>query len=228
MIIFNKEASSTYDNWYNSSLGKLVDRVEKDLVVDMADLKKGEDVLELGCGTGNYSLYLAERGVNLKAVDISPFMLDKAREKSKERELDINFIEADIMHLPFTDNTFDLVLSVTAFEFIEEAEKSAREAWRVVKPGGRLIIAVIADNSPWTTLYEKTAKNKDSVFRYGHFYSPEELLALLSEAKGKYEMGLYFGPDFPAEQSEKALELELKGRKEKKRNGGFICARWDK
>ncbi|NJO92077.1 MAG: methyltransferase domain-containing protein [Chloroflexia bacterium] len=70
MIIFDKEATS-YDGWYQTEKGKLIDEVETSLAIELLQPKRGMKVLDVGCGTGNYSIKLAKAGCNVTAIDVS-------------------------------------------------------------------------------------------------------------------------------------------------------------
>jgi len=209
-------------------LGKLVFQVEKDLTLQVAQPSPGEKGLDLGCGTGVHTLMLARQGLLVKGIDISAPMLEKAREKTRGRDIPVEFIQGSVYELPFPEESFDLVLGITVFEFLKNPQEAAREALRVLKPGGRMVIGVLGDRSPWTNFYRKLAREGDPVFQHARFFSPQDLLDLLPGVRGEYEMGLHFGPDFPAEEKERALEIEQAGVRARKRNGGFICGLWKK
>ncbi len=228
VVIFDSKVAKNYDFWYRSKLGSLVDEVEKEMVLKMARPKEGEKALDLGCGTGVYSILLAEKGLDVTGLDISPYMLREAGKKIEDKDLSIEFMEGNLLRLPFADETFDLVLAVTVFEFLREPERAAREAWRVVKKGGRFILGVLARESPWSEFYEKEGQKGNSVWQKARFFTPKQLLNLLPGVRGEYTMGLYFGPNFSVEDKEKALEVEAEGQKSQRKNGGFICGRWEK
>jgi len=229
MAFFDGKTADTYDSWFETPLGALVDKVEKDLFLKCAVPQKGQKVLDLGCGTGHYSLFLAQRGCDVCGVDISEPMLNVARSKSKALSLPVRWVNASLEALSLDEESFDLVYSVTAFEFLSNPQKAALKAWNFVKKGGRLVIAVIGKQSPWARVYGESARNdKSSVFAGAHFYTPEELMALLPGIKGEYHTGLHFGPDFDPQRREEALRLEKEGVKDKKREGGFLCGIWKK
>jgi len=226
--IFSRKVAQGYDDWYETPLGKLVFQVEKDLALQLAQPSPGEQALDLGCGTGVHTLMLARQGLEVKGIDISPPMLEKAREKIRGKEIPAQFIQGSICDLPFPPESFDLVLGITVFEFLENPRAAAREAWRVLRPGGRMVIGVLGDRSPWTCFYQKLGREGDPVFQHARFFSPRDLLGLLPGVRGQYEIGLHFGPDFPAEEKDRALEIEKEGVRARKRNGGFICGLWRK
>lgn len=214
-----------YDDWYSTSLGRLVYQVEKDLIVKMMKTGAGATALDLGCGTGVHSFMLARLGLQVTGIDISPYMLEQAR--AARRDDRVKFVQGDVCSLPWPEESWDLVLAVTLFEFLENPQQAGWEAWRVLRPGGELIIGVLGDQSPWTEFYRELGQKGDPVFSQARFFSPEELLNLLPGVKGEYEIGLHFGPDWSGDR-EKALELEREGVRARKRNGGFICGRWEK
>lgn len=218
-----------YDAWYETELGSLVHEIEKEVVFDLLKPKAGQKVLDLGCGTGHYSIELAKMGLEVTGVDISKEMISYAVEKSRKLGLDINFLEEDAHSLPFEDETFDLVVSVTALEFFPEPTKALREGFRVLKPGGRMVVGVIGANSPWSEKYKRNAEeDENSVFRHAKFYTAKELLSLLPEVEGKAVKALYFPPDRKNFDRDRALAMEQEGRAQNKDGAGFVAALWIK
>ena len=121
MSIFDKEAL-TYDDWYKTKLGSFVDEVETICMFDLLDVPEGSKILDVGCGSGNYSIKLAELGYEVTGVDMSKEMLIKAKEKVDDRNLTIEFREMNLYELDFDDESFDAVFSITAFEFIPDIQ----------------------------------------------------------------------------------------------------------
>ncbi|WP_338834935.1 2-methoxy-6-polyprenyl-1,4-benzoquinol methylase, mitochondrial [Moorella humiferrea] len=222
--IFDHKASD-YDDWYKRPLGALVDRIEKEAVYAYLEPKKGEHILDVGCGTGNFSLELARLGVEVTGIDISEPMLETARRKAAAAGLELEFLHADAMNLPFADNTFDKIVSVTALEFAPDLKAALAESYRVLKPGGRMVIGLIGGNSLWSRHYEaRAAREPDSLFRYAKFYTLPELLAAMPGKNVKGKAVLFFGPDFDGTKVEEALAIEAAAAQEGRTDGGFIVA----
>ncbi|MEW8958886.1 MAG: class I SAM-dependent methyltransferase [Moorella sp. (in: firmicutes)] len=222
--IFDHKAND-YDDWYKRPLGALVDRVEKEPVYAYLEPHAGEHILDVGCGTGNFSLELARLGVKVTGIDISEPMLATARRKAAAAGLEIEFLHADAMNLPFADNTFDKIVSVTALEFAPDLKAALAEGYRVLKPGGRMVIGLIGGNSLWSRHYEARAtREPDSLFRYAKFYTLPELLAAMPGKNVKGKAVLFFGPDFDGTKVEEALAIEAAAAKEGRTDGGFIVA----
>ncbi|GLI16015.1 class I SAM-dependent methyltransferase [Neomoorella thermoacetica] len=222
--IFDRKAGD-YDDWYTRPLGALVDRVEKEPIYAYLDPHAGEHILDVGCGTGNFSLELARRGVKVTGIDISDPMLAKARKKAADAGLAIEFLHADAMNLPFGDNTFDKIVSVTALEFAPELKAVLEESYRVLKPGGRMVIGLIGGNSLWSRHYEaRAAREPDCLFRYARFYTLDELLAAMPGKNVQGKAVLFFGPDFDGTKVDEALAIEAAAAREGRTNGGFITA----
>ncbi|WP_258084294.1 class I SAM-dependent methyltransferase [Thermococcus thermotolerans] len=164
-----------YDDWYRTKTGTYVDRIEKWLVFSMLQSKSGK-ALDLGCGTGNYTLELKKRGFDVIGLDASEGMLEVARSKG------LNCIKGDAYSLPFPDESFDLVLSVTMFEFIYEPERVVAEISRVLKPGGEVLIATMNGRSAWFVFKRLKSVFVETAYRYARFYTPGELEDLLRDA----------------------------------------------
>ena len=105
------------------------------------ELRPGDRVLDVACGTGNVALPLARRGALVTGVDIAPNLLVQARERAAAEGLTIRFDEGDAEQLPYADGTFDGVVTMFGAMFAPRPEMVVREMARVLKPGGRLAMA---------------------------------------------------------------------------------------
>ncbi|KIO46631.1 MULTISPECIES: bifunctional demethylmenaquinone methyltransferase/2-methoxy-6-polyprenyl-1,4-benzoquinol methylase UbiE [Sanguibacteroides] len=100
-------------------------------------------VLDVACGTGDFSMEALKHGVKkVIGADISENMLTVAREKAKERKLteQLDFRYGDSENLEFPDNTFDAVTVAFGVRNFEHLEKGLTEMYRVLKPGGKVVI----------------------------------------------------------------------------------------
>lgn len=95
--------------------------------------------LEVAAGTGRNLPYYGD-GVRLTAVDLSPGMLARARERAEERGRDVEFREADAAHLPFPDESFDTVVCTLSICAVPDRDAAVDEMIRVLRPGGRLLL----------------------------------------------------------------------------------------
>ena len=115
-------------------------------IVDEAAISPGENVLDCGCGTGSLAI-TARRAVGpegrVEGIDISKDQLGRAREKARAEKLDIVFHEGSIDELPFPDDEFDVIFSTLMLHHVpaEAKRRAFREMRRVLRPGGRVVIA---------------------------------------------------------------------------------------
>jgi SAM-dependent methyltransferase len=113
---------------------------EVGLLPDVAGL----DAVELGCGTGYVSAWLARRGANLVAFDVSEAQLTTARMFQREFDLRFPVLQADGERLPFRDGSFDVAISEYGVALWCDPYRWIPEAARVLRPGGRLVFVTAA------------------------------------------------------------------------------------
>ena len=110
-------------------------------LAEAVDIKSGERVLDVAAGNGNVTLAAARRFANVTSTDYVPALLDKGRERAKAEGLSVRFLEADVENLPFTDASFDVVVSTLGSMFAPDHVRTASEMMRVLRGGGRIGLA---------------------------------------------------------------------------------------
>ena len=135
-----KENVEEYDKIrFKSTGGKVIDLIEKENFNSLIDKRdKTQTVLDAGAGTGRMSVFLANKGFKVFALDNSDNMLNKL---SKLKNKNIRVIRGSIKEIPFEDNTFDMVISSRVLFHFNEEETFAivNELYRVTKNGGKVI-----------------------------------------------------------------------------------------
>jgi SAM-dependent methyltransferase len=106
-------------------------------LVRRVGIGRGEDVLDVACGTGNAALRAAAAGGRVVGVDLTPELFTAGRALAAEAGVDVEWIEGDAEDLPCADESFDVVLSTFGVMFAPRHEIAARELVRVLRPGGR-------------------------------------------------------------------------------------------
>ena len=111
-------------------------------VVDWIGIKPGDKVLDVGCGSGELTFYLAEvtKGVSYIGVDLDAPLLERAEQKARayDGNCKLSFLHGNALELPFADGSFDVVVSQTLLTSIADYEGVVQEMRRVCRPGGRI------------------------------------------------------------------------------------------
>ena len=107
-------------------------------LVKFAGVAKEMRVLDVGCGTGVVAITAARLGAKVKAADLTPQLLERARENSRLAEVEVEWTEADVEELPFKDGEFEIVLSQFAHMFAPRPEVAISEMLRVLRSGGTI------------------------------------------------------------------------------------------
>ncbi len=212
-----------YRQWFETPIGKLVKEREQRLIMDLLQPRSGELILDAGCGSGIFTRPFIEAGVDVVGLDVSEPMLRYARHALPRESF--YPLMGDMRALPFPDAVFDRSVSVTALEFIEEAQTAVDELFRVTRSGGSVVVATLNSLSPWAERRSAEAnQDASSVFNYTYFRSPDDLRGL-SNITATVRSAVHFAKD---DELETATHLERQGEEEGRESGAFVIAQWTK
>jgi SAM-dependent methyltransferase len=153
------------------------------ILLDAADVRPGQRVLDMACGTGVVSRAAAARGASVTAIDMAAAMLDRARQHNAER---IEYLEGDAAALPVGDATFDVAVCQHGFQFFPDRPAVLGELMRALEPGGTVAIACWSrfDDTPSFVALERAIREHiggetAAAIRMPTSVSAEDLAALL-------------------------------------------------
>jgi SAM-dependent methyltransferase len=117
---------------------------------------RGLDVLDAGCGPGIYSEWLADHGARVLAFDVTPRMVELARERTARFGEQVNVLRADLLApLDFArDGGFDLVVCPLVLDYVDDWAPVLREFWRALRPGGQIVLSVGHPFGDWLWVQE--------------------------------------------------------------------------
>jgi ubiquinone/menaquinone biosynthesis C-methylase UbiE len=142
----------------------------------------------------------------------------------KLRGFPFQMVLADILSLPFQEDYFDKLISVTALEFIENGRGAVEELFRVTKRGGSIVVATLNSLSPWAERRRAKAEKGHNLFGKAIFRSPGELLQL-SPYKGVVKTAIHFQKE---DEPERAMIIEHEGQKKNLNTGALVVVCWGK
>lgn len=201
-IFLKPEIAEAYENFYEDETGQKIDQIEQRLLSRHLKRLEITELLELGCGSGHWTRFFCEKGFRVTAVDESDSMLEIAK---KNKPLNCEFLKADATQLPFPDNSFSIITSVTMLEFVEDVTKVSNEIDRVLKPGGTLILGCLNANSELGK-----SKQQDPVFQHARFFTPGQIQTFMERFGEPYlNYGVFFSPGFELlDGTKKQVEAE--------------------
>ena len=217
----------SYRQWYATPLGAQVDADEKAVLFELAALRPGERVLDVGCGDGNYTGPIADRTGAAIGLDRSAAMLGAGRARLGDR-VDIVWIQADGVALPLRQARFDAVISVTVLCFAVDPRALLAEAYRVLRPGGRIVLGELSRHSPWALARRLKGLVARTIYRRAHFFGRAEIAALLTGV-GFRDVSFGSAVFYPPINARAAVRwgrpLESVGRRLAPWAGAFLVAR---
>lgn len=104
-------------------------------------IAKHQTLLDIGCGSGQTAIPAAKAGAHVTGIDIAENLIQHARKRAKDVQLEIRFDVGDAEDLPYSNNSFDVVISLIGAMFAPRPERVVSEVSRVLKTGGKLYMA---------------------------------------------------------------------------------------
>ncbi|MCK4564461.1 MAG: class I SAM-dependent methyltransferase [Verrucomicrobia bacterium] len=166
MDIFETEVER-YERWFENHPGAY----QSEVAAVRAALPSSGRGLEIGTGTGRFSIPF---GI-VDGVEPAAAMRRVAEAHG------LKVLNAKAEDLPFPDGTFDFALMVTTICFVDDADLTCREAWRVLKPGGQLVVGLVDSDSELGRRYE-ARKAENPFYRNARFFSVSELTEIMVNA----------------------------------------------
>jgi SAM-dependent methyltransferase len=181
--MWDQETARRYDAWFQTPTGLFALKREIRLLEHMtADWpRRGQRLLEIGCGTGVFLEVLHRAGFDVTGLDAAPAMLEAARVRLGQAA-DLHLGQAE--HLPFADKEFDFSVLLTVLEFCVDPGLALREAVRVTRKA--VLIGFLNSFSLyWLTTFGLSRCGGDAL-RRAHWFSPWEVRRLIRDNLGRH------------------------------------------
>jgi SAM-dependent methyltransferase len=162
-----------YDAWYATPRGRWIGETEYALAARLLAARPGDSLLDVGCGTGWFSRRAAADGLVTTGLDPNAAWLDYARAHSSPA---LRWVEGDARNLPFSDASFDHVLSIAALCFVDDERQAVAEAVRVARH--RFAIGWLNRSS--LLYWQKGREGGSGAYRGARWHSADEVRALFS------------------------------------------------
>lgn len=183
-----KEGYDLYAEFYGKKSDYL-DSFEQGVLIKMAGDLSGKHVLDLACGTGRIIPKLLEKKADITGIDVSAEMLKIAQKKFPKAK----FLQGNMEQLPFTENSFDLVIAAFAIVHLKSLDKVFGEVYRVLKDNGIFVLTNINQKKA-----PKLKMGRESIVIGSYYHIPkhvlkalEENLFQIQEEKFIYEKGIW-------------------------------------
>jgi len=177
--VFDFNDALAFEQCLKDDRARATTGLDSQLMVDMLKPLRGESLLDIGCGTGASLVPFVELGLEATGLDASPYMLDIALKKLKNR---VDLYRGVAEDLPFEDNSFNHAVMVTTLEFVDDPHKAIEEACRVTKD--RLFLGVL--NRYAFKGFERRLKGifNRTIYNHAKFFSIWELKQMVHSVAG--------------------------------------------
>ena len=190
--IFNFNDAKAYDSWFEDKKNNHIFNLETNMFTNMLSPLQGQRLLDIGCGSGKSIEPFLNQGLQISGIDPSPYMLDIAEKKFKNK---VDLFRGFAEDLPFEDNAFEYSTLFTSLEFTELPAKAIEEACRVTK--NKIFVGVLNKYAPMNMIRMIKARFSDNIFSKTQFFSIWELKQLVFSILGKVPVSWRTTPQVP-------------------------------
>jgi SAM-dependent methyltransferase len=162
--------ASTYDAWFEEE-GRLIFDIEVSAFKEVLHLLP-KRWLEIGVGSGRFAQVL---GIEV-GIDPSVRLLDMAKRRG------ITVLRARGEEQVFAQEAFGTVFLIVTLCFVDSPSAVLQEAYRILKPGGKVVLGLVLRESPWGKLYQERKLEEHRLYKYATFYSSHEVERLLTDS----------------------------------------------
>ncbi|WP_169985718.1 class I SAM-dependent methyltransferase [Microbispora sp. H10836] len=133
-------------------------QIMAELLVESADVRAGQRVLDVACGQGNAAIAAALRFAEATGLDYAANLLEVGRRRAAVEQVPVTFVDGDAENMPFPDGSFDLSLSTVGVMFAPNHQQAADELVRVTAVGGKIALACWTPTSMVGQMFKTVAK----------------------------------------------------------------------
>ncbi len=177
--VFDFKDAKASDQWWRDPRNSLAAELKRRLVFDLLNPRRGESVLDIGCGTGENLVEFLDRGIKTTGLDASPYMLDFSLKKVANR---VDLYRGFAEDLPFDDDSFNCACLITTLEFVDHPQKAIEEACRVAKD--RVFLGVMNRYAIEGIRRRVQGIFVESIYKHARFFSVWELKQTLRDLLG--------------------------------------------
>ena len=176
---FDVNVAAEYDQWYQRPGGQYTYALEKELFQRLVQPKRGQSLLEVGCGTGRNLEFFSELGLDVTGIDSSEPMLQMA---AKRLGPGARLLLGEANRLAFDNNSFDIVALITVLEFLPDPTGALKEAARVSR--GKVYIGVLNKASILGVVRRVKCRFRKGIYSRAEFYTIWEIEGISRRALG--------------------------------------------
>lgn len=188
LLLYNRQSLGMHHGFWDASTKNRHQAMlnENQAIIDLAQIKKHQKVLDAGCGVGGTAIYIAEKTrAQVTGITLVQKQIDLAKKYAKDRSVShlTKFLLKDYTNTKFPDNSFDLIYGIESICHAKSKKAFLKEAYRILKPGGKIIIADgYCSRSPKNKKERKIIKDFNKAFALHELLTTSQMTLALTQS----------------------------------------------